>query len=159
MICYLSVRNNTIYIGDMQPGDREATPEEIRAHFGDPLDNARAAALPALREKRKAVEYGGFTFQSQRWDSAEKDELRLNSMLKMFELAGLTEFPGWKIAEGVYITATPEIIQGAAIALMQHYAAAFAVEAAKAVEINALTTAEAVQVWLATELDTGWSNG
>ena len=144
------------YSGDMQPGDREATPEEIYAYFGAPLDNTRAKATTALREKRKNVEYGGFEYNGQLWDSAEKDELRLNSMLKMFELTGLSEFTGWKVAEGVYITATPALIQGAAIALMQHYAKAFAVEAAKAAEIEVLTSSEAVEQWLETKLDQDW---
>jgi hypothetical protein len=43
----------------------------------------------------------------------------------MFELSGMAEFPGWKISEGIYITATLELIQGTAVTLMQHYAPPF----------------------------------
>lgn len=39
---------------------------------------------------------------------------------------------------------------------MQHYAAAFAVEASKAAEITACDSAEAVQSWLNNSLDAGW---
>lgn len=120
------------------------------------LEEVRAVALAALREKRKAVEYGGFLFNGQRWDSEQKDELRLNSALKMFEMTGMPEFSGWKIAEGTYVTATLELLQGAALSLMQHYAATFAVEAVKGAELLALETQEAVAEWMETALGQGW---
>lgn len=122
---------------------------------------ARVAAFSALREKRKSVEYGGFAFQGQRWDSEEKDELRLNSALKMFDMTGMEAFPGWKVAEGVYITATLELLQGAALSMMQHYAGAFAVEAAKTAELEALAAAEGataadIEAWIAGAMREGW---
>ena len=134
----------------------EAAREKIASRAEAELQTARASALSALRQKRLSVEYGGFSFNGQTWDSSEKDELRLNSMLKMFEITGATEFPGWKIAEGQYITATPEIIAGAAISLMRHYAAAFAAEASKAAEIAALGSVEEIEAWLAGNMKTGW---
>lgn len=120
------------------------------------LDEARASAKAALRQKRLSIEYGGFAFNGQTWDSSEKDELRLNSMLKMFELTGMAEFPGWKIADGEYITATPAIIAGAAVALMQHYAAVFAVEESKVAEIAACSSVEEIEGWMADALNAGW---
>lgn len=142
----------------IKPGLTEITKDEATGLLKPlhTLEEAVNDAKQALRSKRKQIEYGGFEFQGQTWDSSEKDELRLNSMLKMFEMTGLEEFPGWKVAEGVYITATPEIIQGAAVALMTHYARAFAVEAEKLAEIEALETTEEVAAWLATELESGW---
>lgn len=137
--------------GENEAGFPVATPPPART-----LEEAKADACAALREKRKAVEYGGFEFQGQTWDSTEKDELRLNSMLKMFEMSDQKEFPGWKVADNIYITATPEIVQGAALALMTHYAKAFAVEAEKLAEIEALKTPGEVETWLATELASGW---
>lgn len=119
------------------------------------LNEMKDKARAALREKRKAVEYGGFTLDGQHWDSAEKDELRLNSVMRIFD-GGMTQYEGWKIAEGVYITLTPELVQRAAMALMQHYSKAFSVEEAKLEEVNALESAEAVETWLETELNKGW---
>ena len=120
------------------------------------VDAARPIALALLREKRKSVEYGGFLFNGQRWDSEQKDELRLNSAIKMFEMTGMPEFPGWKVAEGTYVTATMQLLQGAALSLMQHYAAAFSVEAAKTAEIMNQETPEAVSAWLKNSLNQGW---
>ena len=126
-------------------------------HFAGTLEDIRAEAKKQLREKRKTVEYGGFQYSGQRWDSAEKDELRLNSMLKMFEMTGATEFSGWKIAEGVYVTATPALLQGAAMSLMQHYAHAFAMEASKIQTIEGLQTVAEVQEWLHGGLNADWN--
>ena len=119
------------------------------------LEEAQGKARDALREKRKAVEYGGFDLDGQHWDSAEKDELRLNSVTRIFE-SGVPQYEGWKISEGVYITLTPELVQRAAMAFMQHYGRAFALEAAKLEEINTLETVEAVDTWLEAELNQGW---
>lgn len=109
----------------------------------------------ALRSKRKEVEYGGFMLDGQLWDSSEKDELRLNSVGKLFE-SGLTEYDGWKVAEGTYITLTPELLQKASFALMTHYSRAFATEAAKLAEIDALKSPEERKKWLENELNRGW---
>lgn len=119
------------------------------------LEEARAAAAAALREKRKAVEYGGFVFDGQVWDSTEKDELRLNSMMKMFEITGQLEFPGWKVSDGVYITLTKNMAMGAAMGLMQHYAECFRVEAVKLSQLEGLGSVEAINMWLGF-LDNGW---
>jgi hypothetical protein len=68
----------------------------------------------------------------------------------------IPQYEGWKISEGVYITLTPELVQRAAMAFMQHYGKAFQVEAAKLAEIEALEDANAVETWLATELNQDW---
>ena len=60
------------------------------------------------------------------------------------------------MSDGVYVTLTPELLQAASVALMQHYGMVFAVEAAKLAEIDALTTAGEVEAWLETELEKGW---
>ena len=52
---YYIDKSDTIYTGDMQPGDRVATPEEIRTHMGDPLDNARTAKFAAIVAGANAV--------------------------------------------------------------------------------------------------------
>lgn len=119
------------------------------------LEEAKDKARSDLREKRRSVEYGGFELNGQRWDSAEKDELRLNSITRLFD-GGLETYEGWKISEGVYVTLTPELVQQATLAFMQHYSQCFAVEAAKLAEIDALTTVGAVEAWTKTELNTGW---
>lgn len=122
------------------------------------LEEAKANALAQLKEKRKAVEYGGCMVDGQLWDSELKDELRINSMLTLFSATGLESFEGWKVSEGVYITVTLPLLMQAAAAFAQHYAAAFAVEAAKIAEIEALDSPSAVQDWLASSLDTGWAS-
>lgn len=134
------------------------TDEQYKDKFKEPkptLEEIKETARLLLREKRKEVEYGGFELNGQIWDSAEKDELRLNSVSKIFE-AGLPEYSGWKIAEGVYITLTPELLQQVSLALMNHYGKCFATEASKHQALLALTTVEAVEHWIATELSLGW---
>jgi hypothetical protein len=121
-----------------------------------PLEEARAAALAAIKARRKQAEYGGFVYEGQRWDSEEKDELRLNSIITMMGKTGLTSFENWKISDAEYITLTPTIAGGAAAALMMHYAACFAVEAQKQAEIAALTTTRQILDWQATNINTGW---
>lgn len=119
------------------------------------LDEAKKQARQELKAYRQQVEYGGFILNGQRWDSEQKDELRLNSAGKIFE-AGVPEYPGWKIADGVYITLTPQLLQAATMAFMQHTGAAFALEAVKLAEIEALETSEAVLAWLENDMKTGW---
>ena len=119
------------------------------------LDEAKKQARQELKSYRQQVEYGGFMLNGQRWDSEQKDELRLNSAGKIFE-AGVPEYPGWKIADGVYITLTPQLLQAATMAFMQHTGAAFALEAAKLGQIDALDSSEAVFAWLENDMKTGW---
>ena len=119
------------------------------------LEEAKKQARQELKTYRQQIEYGGFMLNGQRWDSEQKDELRLNSAGKIFE-AGLPEYPGWKIADGVYITLTPQLLQQATLAFMQHTGAAFALEAAKLNQINALESSEAVLAWLEDEMKVGW---
>ena len=150
------------------PGDTWETPARQMTEFGPlpegallaaptkPLDVAKAEARERLKAYRQSVEYGGFILNGQRWDSEQKDELRLNSAGKIFE-AGLTDYNGWKVADGVYITLTPELLQAASMAFMQHYGHAFAVEAAKLAEIDALDSVEIVKSWLENELEQGWA--
>ena len=121
-----------------------------------PLDVAKAEAKTQLKAYRQQVEYGGFMLNGVKWDSEQKDELRLNSAYKIFE-AGVPEYPAWKVSDGVYVTLTPELLQLATMGLMQHYGRAFAVEAAKLAEIDALNTTEAINAWLETELEQGWA--
>lgn len=126
-----------------------------------PLPSAAQAAQQArdaLRARRKSVEYGGFEVDGLRWDSEEKDELRLNSAGRLFD-GGIPALEGWKIAEGSYITLTPEILAVASAALMAHYGRAFAVEAAKLAEIAALEAVgdvEMILAWIETDLPLGW---
>ena len=129
--------------------------KEVEANKPPSLEEAKKQARQELKEYRKQIEYGGFMVNGQRWDSEQKDELRLNSAGKIFE-AGLPEYPGWKIADGVYITLTPGILQQATLAFMQHTGHAFAVEATKLMEIDALESSEAVLAWLESDMKTGW---
>ena len=127
--------------------------------FSEALDSARAA----IRDRRRQAEYGGFLFDGQRWDSEEKDELRLNSMFTMMDKNSVTEFPGWKINADTRITLTPQLAARAAAGLMGHYAACFRVEADKKAALETFTallggaaTADAIQSWLDANLDAGW---
>jgi len=120
------------------------------------LDQAKNRARQLLRTKRKAVEYGGFEFNNMKWDSEEKDELRLNSIMKMFEITGNKELLGWKMSEGNYITLTPDLAVNAATNLMVHYAKAFAIEATKFEEINNLSTVAKVNYWIEHQLNMDW---
>ena len=122
-----------------------------------PLEVAKAKAKETLKAYRQQVEYGGFMLNGVKWDSEQKDELRLNSAYKIFE-AGVPEHPGWKVSDGVYVTLTPELLQLATMGLMQHYGRAFYVEALKITQIDALNSVEEVAVWLETQLKEGWEN-
>ena len=176
---FYTIDNNGVYIGNVD-GIRGDIPDSFYAPSGvkvaniDPpsdepgkwvlvgeewkeitLEGIKNIARQELKDYRKQIEYGGFMLNGQRWDSEQKDELRLNSAGKIFE-AGVAEYPGWKIADGVYITLTPQLLQQATLAFMQHTGAAFALEAAKLSEIEALTSAEAVLAWLESDMKTGW---
>lgn len=120
------------------------------------VEEVKRQAITALREKRKAIEYGGVEIDGVKWDSAEKDELRLNSVMKLFESGALASYDGWKVGEGVYITLTPELLQQATLAFMRHYGRCFAVEATKLAEIDAFNTPEEVETWMATKLEQHW---
>ena len=134
-------------------------PEPERATLAEALDGARAA----IRIRRRQAEYGGFLFNGQRWDSEEKDEVRLNSIITMMDKTGITEFAGWKINADARITLTPDLAAQAAAVLMTHYAACFHSEAEKtallAAYIESLgdeAAAGDVQSWLDANLDAGW---
>lgn len=127
--------------------------------LSEALDNAHAVILT----RRRQAEYSGFLFDGRRWDSEEKDELRLNSMITMMDKTGITEFPGWKINASAFITLTPELAVQAASGLMTHYAACFQVEAAKNDQLAALIDslgdeagADDVQSWLDANLNAEW---
>lgn len=150
------------------PNDTWDTPARHMTEFGPlpegallaapdkPLEVAKAEAKSRLKAYRQQVEYGGFMLNGQRWDSEQKDELRLNSAYKIFE-NGIASYPGWKISDGIYVTLTPELLQAASLGLMQHYGRAFYVEAIKIAQIDALTSAEEVDTWLETQLEEGWA--
>lgn len=180
--------NPQVYINETAKQDGWLTPDEWQADYPDAVvtptfEEAYAQANSALREKRKKVEYGGVMIEGVKWDSESKDELRINSISKLFENGTLTSYEGWKVADGVYITLTPELLQEAMTAFMLHYSACFAVEAAKISEIEAIVAnyqeqldtaasegkldeakeqkilkeaAEALQNWLDTKLNEGW---
>ena len=119
------------------------------------LEEAKKQAKQELKEYRKQIEYGGFMLNGQRWDSEEKDELRLLGINELFK-KGLTEYPGWKLEDGVYVTLTPELLDEVMLAFAHHTGAAFALEAAKLAQINALESSEAVLAWLESDMKTGW---
>ena len=151
------------------PNDTWDTPARHMTEFGPlpegallaapdkPLEVAKSEAKTQLKAYRQQVEYGGFMLNGVKWDSEQKDELRLNSAYKIFE-AGVPEYPGWKVSDGVYVTLTPELLQAASLGLMQHYGRAFYVEALKITQIDALNSVEEVAVWLETQLKEGWEN-
>ena len=161
-----SAKNPTDY---WLPGDAWDTPARHMTEYGSlpdgalleppakPLAEAKSEAKAQLKAYRQSIEYGGFILNGARWDSEQKDELRLNSAYKIFE-SGVPEYPGWKVSDGVYVTLTPELLQSATVGLMQHYGHAFAVEVAKLAEIEALTSTAEVEAWLETELEKGWGS-
>ena len=126
-----------------------------------PFAESLREAREALSERRRAAEYGGFLLNGQRWGSEEKDELRLISVISMMRETGLTEFPHWKINADTVVTLTPRLAVEASAALMRHYASCFALEAEKRTALEAACaagpeSAEAVEVWLEANLETGW---
>ena len=120
------------------------------------LETRQAEAFNRLREKRRLVEYGGLVHADIIWNTTGKDELRLNSIARLFDSGAITEFPYWKASEGQYVTLTPELTESLTLAFMQHYAHCFMVEVQKMQEIAAMTSVEELDLWLETELDTCW---
>ena len=157
---YYTDKNGDLYTGDMQPGDREATAEEVRARFGDPLENAKKAACAALKEKRLAVEYAGPLVEVGgvlvRFPSEVKDETRLNSLAGLFMADPTARIDDWKVADGVYVTMTAPLLQTVKAAGFIHISATYSVERAKRVELETLETPETVTTWLPENLATGW---
>ena len=158
------------------PGSVQVDYEVMRGYDGQlypagevpavPLAVAREQAQAALKARRQEFEYSGFMLNGQRWDSEQKDELRLNSAYRIFE-TGVTEYPGWKVADGVYVTLTPALLAEATAALMQHYGRAFTLEKAKLAGLEAIcnapdnTEAEKVQAvleWTAGQMLEGWED-
>ena len=149
---YVNGEPHTITEIGPYPEGWSATPPPVP--LSEALENARAVIFT----RRRQAEYGGFMFDGERWDSEEKDELRLNSMITMMDKTGIVEFPGWKINAGAFITLTPELAVQAAAGLMGHYAACFQAEAVKKAALKAAgcVNADDVQAWLDANVDVGW---
>lgn len=143
----------------LAPGTwREITDAEAKALRQPPLAKALAAARVAITARRKKAEYGGFDCIGLHWDSEEKDELRLNSVLTLMDTFSISEFPGWKISADTSIVLSQPLALQAAAAMMRHYNACFQVEAEKKAALAAAKqdNAAEVEAWLAVNLDTGW---
>lgn len=94
---------------------------------------------------RKQHEYGGIIIEGQRYDTTEKDELRLNSIVAAFNEGLISSFPGWKVSEDAYIDLTPVWAKTVALLIMQHYSKCFSEESRIRTEIRALGTVQEVQ--------------
>ena len=150
----LSLENQTPQDGDLKTEESQPWVDNLDESIF--LETKLAEAFNRLREKRKIVEYGGLVFDGLIWNTAEKDELRLNSVSRLFDSGAITEFPNWKTSEGQYVTLTPELTTTMTMAFMQHYAHCYMVEVQKMQEIAAMASVEELDLWLETELDNGW---
>ena len=81
---------NRIYTGDMQPGDRKATEEDIRARFGDPLENARTAKLAEISAAFAAAEATGHLLSSLGFtiDANERANRDTDGLITILEATG-----------------------------------------------------------------------
>lgn len=126
--------------------------KEMESH----MKTVREGALHLLKERRKRVEYGGFVFNGQRWDSEEKDEMRLNSAITLMNTLDLKGFAGWEISANTTIILTLDVASLAAAAMMRHYNDCFVVEREKKDAIARLALPGEVNDWLTHELGAGW---
>ena len=109
------------------------------------LEEARAAAIDRIKEKRLSVEYAGPLVPVEgkpvRFPSEVKDETRLNSLAGIFMADPAAQISDWKVADGVYVTMTAPLLQSVKTAGFMHIAATFSVERHKREELEALDTA------------------
>ena len=131
-------------------------PKGFTDKISEKIEDAKSRAKQLLREKRKKFEYGGFTFNNMSWGSEEKDELRLNSALKMFDITGVKEIENWKLNDNTYITLTPDLAINATTNLMMHYTKAFSIEQEKNKEIEQLSNVAKVNYWIEHQLYRDW---
>jgi hypothetical protein len=125
------------------------------------LEEARAAALEALRLRKWQAKDAGIAINGIAIDTDDKGQATINGAVTNCLID--PDFTAqWKTAAtnpdgtAVWVTISKAEIFVLAGALTAHTEACFAVEAAKQVEIAALASAEDIENWLATALDLGW---
>jgi hypothetical protein len=143
------------------------TPEEFAAAFPPPvpeppsLEEARAAALEALRLRKWQAKDAGITVNGVAIDTDDRGQATISGAV-LNCLRDPDFAVQWKTAAlnpdgtAVWVTLGQTEINALADALTAYTEACFAVEKAKQAEIAALTSAEAIQGWLAESLDAGW---
>ena len=128
----------------------------VNKEFSVNIQNEKSIAKAAIKNKRLEIEYGGFTFNGQKWGSSIKDELRLNSSIKLLESGVIETINGFEPAPGVIIDLNLETALAASTFLMVHYNNCFNTERIKASEINKLKNIKTIKAYLDKNLNTGW---
>lgn len=93
---------NCIYMGDMQPGDREATVEEIERYLKPPTTKADLTAFVSAEADK--VAYGGITIiangQEYLFKTTTDNITRCNSVLAMYEVLPDDTVIPWEVWQG-----------------------------------------------------------
>lgn len=118
-------------------------------------------AIERIKEKRLLVEYAGPEIEVDgekiRFPANIKDETRLNSLVSIFEAHPEMIIEDWKVADGVYVTMSAGLLSKIKEAVFLRAAETFSVERKKQQQVQEVEdSAEAVNDWLAAELETGW---
>lgn len=157
-IIYYVNSSGDLYMGDMLPGDRTATWEEVCNRLGHPYSNACALALARIKAARdKRLSEGGLVWQGYLVSIDKEATDRMTSTALQF-MVGALDFVRWKMSDGAYA----DLDQAAFLAMSAAAGAVvqecYAVEEAKRREALALSDAAAVLAWLDSpaNLLTGW---
>ena len=132
---------------------------------------ALADAFEKIKDRRQEEEYLGpivtVNGQSVRFPAEVKDEARLNTLAGMFSANPNMTVENWKVADGVYVTMTAELMQQVTNAGFQHISNCFNVEKAKREAVQSIAdmagdndtdvnAIKAIQDWLENSLNTEW---
>jgi len=140
---------------------REITEEEAAELQKPPLEETRSAALEALRLRKWRAKDAGISVNGIAIDTDDKGQATISgAVLNVVLDPGFTAT--WKTSavdengQSVWMELSGQMIVALSRAMTVYTEACFAVEAVKQAEIAALGTAEEIQSWLETSLDTGW---
>lgn len=132
--------------------------------FGDPVQQAKSAALEALRQRKWQAKESGISVNGIKIDTDSKGQEAISGAV-LNVLIDPTFKARWKTAAlnpdgtAVWVELGKAEIMGIAGALTAHTEACFVVEEAKQQEISALKSATAISEWLEADLDKGWPRG
>lgn len=139
-------------------------PAKVATEYPAPaptLEEVKSAAFERLRQRKWQAKNAGITVQGIAIATDQTGQETISgAVLNVLIDPAFTA--NWKTeatnpdGSAVWVTVGREVILAMAAALTAHTEACFAVEAEKQAGLAALSSVEAVNAWLESELDTGW---
>lgn len=112
------------------------------------LDAVKAQRWAQIKAQRDAVEFGGFTWSGDEFDSDAESQARIMGAVQMALIAAQAEQPfaiDWTLADNTVRSMSAADIVSAGLALGEHVAAAHGVARTLRAAIDACTTAAEVE--------------